>query len=399
MRDVAVLADPAVPLVVHLIYKLDFGGLENMLVQRINRMPAGAYRHAVVALTEITDFASKISKPGVGLYQLHKQPGSSPGTHLALWKLLRRLRPAVLHTYNLSAIEYAPAALLAGVPVRINGAHGREVSDPDGLNPRHRLLRRLMLPFYDCCYGNSADLVAWNRTVIGVPEHKSRLLGNGIDTDRFQPSSRDPLLAASGFAADSIVIGTVGRVQAVKGHAGLVDAFLALRSMAPAQAARLRLAVIGDGPQLAQLRAKVEQAGLQAQVWLPGARSDIAELLGGVDVFAMSSLAEGTPGSALEAMACALPVVGTRVGGLPEVIEEGSTGALVPPADARAMAGALMRYIASPELARAHGDAGRQRVLRLYNMNAMVAAYQGLYDNLCERKTQFRKQEKSCVES
>ncbi|WP_426116201.1 TIGR03088 family PEP-CTERM/XrtA system glycosyltransferase [Massilia sp. PWRC2] len=399
MADVAVLDDPTVPLVVHLIYKLDFGGLENMLVQRINRMPATAYRHAVVALTDITDFANKISKPGVGLYALHKQPGSSPGTHLALWQLLRQLRPAVLHTYNLSAIEYAPAALLAGVPVRINGAHGRELSDPDGLNPRHKLLRRLMLPFYDCCYGNSADLVAWNRSVIGVPEHKSCLLGNGIDTDRFQPGPRAALLAASGFASDSMVIGTVGRVQAVKDHAGLVDAFIALRASMPAQAARLRLAVIGDGPHLAQLRAKVSAAGLDGQVWLPGARSDVAALLGGVDVFAMSSLAEGTPGSALEAMACSLPVVGTRVGGLPEVIDDGVSGLLVPPADPAAMAAALAHYVASAELARQHGAAGRQRVMRLYNLNAMVAAYQGLYDKLCERKTAFRKQEKSCVES
>jgi sugar transferase (PEP-CTERM/EpsH1 system associated) len=288
MKQREVLDDPALPLVVHLIYRLDFGGLENMLVQRLNRMPANAYRHAVVALTDITDFADKISKPGAGLYELHKQPGSSPGTHLALWKLLRRLRPAVLHTYNLSAMEYAPAALLAGVPVRINGAHGREVSDPNGLNPRHNLLRRLMLPFYDVCYGNSADLVAWNRKVIGVPKHKSHLLGNGIDTDKFQPGSRNALLAAAGFAADSIVIGTVGRVQAVKDHAGLVDAFVQLRALLPEYAKRLRLAVIGDGPQLAELRSQVEKAGLQAVVWLPGARSDIASLLGGLDVFAMS---------------------------------------------------------------------------------------------------------------
>ena len=384
---------------VHLIYKLDFGGLENMLVQRLNRMPAASYRHAVVALTEITDFADKITKPGVGLYSLHKPPGSAPGTHLALFKLLRRLRPAVLHTYNLSAIEYAPAALLAGVPVRINGAHGREVSDPDGLNPRHNLLRRLMLPFYDCCYGNSADLVAWNRDTIGVPERKSTLLGNGIDTDKFQPGNRRALQAASGFADDSIVIGTVGRVQAVKDHAGLVDAFIAVRAELPAFASRLRLAVIGDGPQLTQLRAKVEAAGLADAVWLPGARSDVAALLGGIDVFAMSSLAEGTPGSALEAMACGLPVVGTRVGGLPEVIDEGVTGALVPPADPKAMAAALSRYIVSSGLAQRHGGAGRQRVLQLYNMGAMVAAYQSLYDNLCKRKTEFRKQNKSCVES
>jgi sugar transferase (PEP-CTERM/EpsH1 system associated) len=388
-----------VPLVVHLVYRLDFGGLENLMVERINRMPAEAYRHAVVALTDSTDFAKRIKKPGVALYSLHKQPGVGLQTHAALWKLLRRLKPAVLHTYNLAATEYAPVAMLAGVPVRINGAHGRDARDPDGTNPRHRLLRRLMLPFYDCCYGNSADLVAWNRDFIGVPEHKSRLLGNGIDTDKFHPHRDGQPRALTGFGADCIVIGTVGRIQDVKDHAGLVDAFILLRARLPQLRARLRLAIVGAGPLLPELRAKVDGAGLAGQVWLPGARSDVAEILGELDVFAMSSLAEGTPGSALEAMASGLPVVGTRVGGIPEVIDENVTGALVPPADPSAMAEALARYVLAPELASRHGAAGRERILRKYNMPAMVAAYQSMYDTLCERKTKFRRPVKSCVES
>ena len=143
----------------------------------------------------------------------------------------------------------------------------------------------------------------------------------------------------------------------------------------PEQAARLRLAIVGDGPLLATLRAKVDAAGIADQVWLPGARTDIADILRGLDIFAMSSIAEGTPGSALEAMASGLPVVGTRVGGIPEVIDEGVTGQLVPavrPGRHGRRAGALRarrrRWRAS------HGAAGRERILRHYNMNAMVAA-------------------------
>jgi sugar transferase (PEP-CTERM/EpsH1 system associated) len=385
------------PLVVHLIYRLDFGGLENLLVERINRMPEGAYRHAVVCLTGYTDFAHKIRRPGVALYTLDKRPGLSLGTHGALWKLLRRLRPAILHTYNLSAIEYAPAGLLAGVPVRINGAHGRDANDPAGTNRKHNLLRRLMLPFYDCCYANSADLLAWLRAVIGVPEHKSRLLANGIDADRFAPRGITSDASPLPFDRSCIVIGTVGRVQDVKDHATLLAAFVLLRARLPEQRERLRLAVIGDGPLLAALRAQAAAAGVAAQVWLPGARTDVAEILRGLDVFAMSSIAEGTPGSALEAMASGLPVVGTRVGGIPEVIDDGVTGHLVPPSDAPALAAALERYVRDPALAARHGAAGRERVLCKYNMSAMVAAYQALYDTLCERKLQFRKPIK-CVE-
>ncbi|MET0320888.1 MAG: glycosyltransferase, partial [Duganella sp.] len=161
-------AQPLAPLVVHLVYRLDCGGLENLLIERINRMAPERYRHAVVCLTGYTAFAGRIRRPGVALHALDKPAGAAPRTHLHLWRLLRRLRPAILHTYNLSALEYAPAALLAGVPVRINGIHGRDAADPQGLNRRHRLLRRLMLPFYDHCYANSADLLAWLRTAIGV---------------------------------------------------------------------------------------------------------------------------------------------------------------------------------------------------------------------------------------
>ena len=393
----------AAPLVVHLVYRLDFGGLETLMVERINRMPADAYRHAVIALTDYTDFAKKIRKPDVALYALHKRAGLSLGTHLALWKLLRKLRPAILHTYNLAAMEYAFPALLAGVPVRINGAHGRDAGDPNGTNRKHNLLRRAMLPFYDCCYANSADLLAWNRGVVGVPEHKSRLLGNGIDTEKFAPrgdAQRTEVSssAPTGFGPDCIVIGTVGRVQDVKDHASLVDAFLLLRERLPQLRDRLRLAIVGDGPLLAAIRAKAAAAGIADAVWLPGARTDIADILRSLDVFAMSSLAEGTPGSALEAMASGLPVVGTRVGGIPEVIDDGVTGFVVPVSDPAAMAEALARYVADPALAERHGAAGRERVLRKYNMTAMVAAYESLYDSLCERKTKFRKPIKSCVE-
>ncbi len=379
------------PLVVHLTYRLDFGGMETLMIERINRMPAGAYRHAIVCLTHYTDFAKKISKPGVELYALNKAPGLSLGTHGALWKLLRRLKPAIVHTYNLSAIEYAPAALLAGVPVRINGAHGRDADDPDGSNRKHNMLRRLMLPFYDCCYANSDDMLAWSRRVIGVPEQKSRLLSNGIDADKFRPRADSDDAAVHPFGPGVIVIGCVGRMQAVKDHATLVDAFILLRDLVPLQRSALRLAIIGDGPLLEKIRARVAQAGIADLVWLPGARTDIAAILRSIDVFALSSIAEGTPGSALEAMASALPVVGTRVGGIPEVIEDGVTGAIVPPSDPKAMAQALARYAGDPELARRHGAAGLERVRRKYAMGAMVAAYQSLYDSLCERKIKLRK--------
>lgn len=388
------------PLIVHLVYRLDCGGMENLMVERINRTPPGCYRHAVVCLTGYTAFACRITFPGVALYALDKPPGLALTTHVALWRLLRQLRPTVMHSYNLSAIEYAPIALLAGVPVRINGAHGRDAKDPQGRNRKHNLLRRLMIPFYDYCYANSAEMLAWNRKVIGVPIHKSRLLPNGIDIERYRPANDDdnddPLIRH--FGNDCLVIGSVGRIEAVKDHRTLVTAFGALRARRPDLAARLRLAIIGDGPLLLALREQVAVAGLSQSVWLPGRRDDVAEILRGLTVFALPSIAEGTPGAALEAMASGVPVVSSNVGGAPEVVADGVTGALVRASDHMALSIALERYAADPALVDEHGRAARARVVQHYGMQAMVESYQALYDELCKRKLKLTKWVKSCAE-
>jgi sugar transferase (PEP-CTERM/EpsH1 system associated) len=389
------------PLIVHLIYRLDFGGLETMLVERINRMPAERYRHAVVCLTHYTEFSKKITKPGVELFSLHKPPGMALRTHAKLWKLLRKLKPAIVHTYNLSAVEYGITTLLAGVPVRINGSHGRDACDPDGKNRKHNFLRRMMIPFYDCCYSNSGDLKSWNEAVVGVPASKSRLLHNGIDTQVYSPrTGQDNGHEFGGFPSGSFVIGTVGRVQEIKDHLGLIDAFIRLQAMLPEHKANLRLAIIGDGPLLPALKAKVEAAGIADVVWLPGARTDVAAILRTFSLFVTSSIAEGTPGSVLEAMATALPVVGTRVGGVPEVVAENVTGLLVPPRDPQALAAAIANYVVEPGLAAQHGRAGLARISQKYSMGAMLSEYLEMYDSLFKSKVKNPLQgvTKSCVE-
>lgn len=371
------------PLVVHLIYRFDFGGLETLVAECINRMPPQQYRHAVVCLTGYTEFARKISRDDVEIIALDKQPGLGLGTHLKLWKLLRRLKPAVLHSYNLSAVEYAFTAAMAGVPVRVHAEHGRDAGDPHGLNRKHNLLRRGVTPFIDRYVPVSEDLQRWLRQVVGVPDAKTLMIANGVDTERFLPQ------AHAGRA--EFVIGTVGRVQDVKNHSGLVDAFIRLRELLPDQRHRLRLAIVGDGPLFGSIRDKVHAAGLDEVVWLPGSRTDIADLMSGFDVFALPSIAEGTPVTILEAMACGLPVVASKVGGIPEVVEQMATGLLVPPSDPAALAEALAIYVQDPQLAARHGAAGRARVERSNSIAAMVAGYARLYDTLRASKTKLSK--------
>jgi len=386
------------PLVVHLIYRLDFGGLETLVVECVNRMPADKYRHAIVCLTDYTDFANKITKPGVEIYALHKPPGLGLGTHLAIWKLLRRLQPTVLHTYNLSTIEYTPAAMLAGVPVRVHAEHGREATDPDGKNRKHNMLRRMMIPFVDVFVPVSGDLQRWLTREIGVPDKKNVLVNNGVDTARFAPKVSDVSSPTHPFSKDSFVIGTVGRIQEVKNQRALVEAFMHLLDLLPSERHRLRLAIVGDGPLLPALRQQVKDAGIADLVWLPGARTDIPEIMRGFSVFALPSIAEGTPVTILEAMSIGLPIVATRVGGIPEVVVDGSVGALVPPRDPTALAAALATYANQPGLVVHHGAAGRKRVEQEYSLASMLAGYTQLYDRLCAAKTKIDGSYTSCAE-
>jgi sugar transferase (PEP-CTERM/EpsH1 system associated) len=380
----------SIPLVVHLIYKLDVGGLETLLVDCVNRMPSDKYRHAIICLTDYTEFSKKITRKDVAIFSLNKKPGLGLSTHFAIWKLFRKLKPSILHTYNLSAIEYTLAATLAGVPVRIHAEHGRDTSDPDGTNWKHNLLRRLLIPLVDCFIPVSKDLQNWLRTRIHVPDAKNLLINNGVDIRQFcVEKGPDTLRTESKFPADSFIIGTVGRIQDVKNHAGLIDAFILLREMLPAEKSRLRLAIIGHGPLFSKVETKIKDAGLADVVWLPGARDDVANLMQSFSVFAMTSIAEGTPVVILEAMASGLPIIATKVGGIPEVVIDGVTGSLVPVSESAAFAKALSKYIVATDTLAAHGAEGRKRVEDIYSVEAMLAAYTGLYDKLRVAKLIF----------
>jgi sugar transferase (PEP-CTERM/EpsH1 system associated) len=387
---------PLVPLVAHLIYRLDIGGLETLLVDAINRMPAHRYRHAVICLTDYTEFAQRITRPGVELYALHKPPGLELVTHKRLFKLLRTMRPDVLHTYNLGTIEYHATALLARVPVRVHAEHGRDASDPHGINRKHNLLRRLLVPAIDRYVPVSRDLARWLRGTVGIPQSKIELIDNGVDTERFRPATEASNEAWN--APDAFVIGSVGRLQDVKDQATLIDAFALLRNMLPEQRERLRLVLVGDGPLRARLAQQIADGGLQDCAWLPGARSDVAPVMRSFSLFALSSIAEGTPVTILEAMASGLPVVSTAVGGIPDLVQDGVSGALVPPGDAQRLAEALATYVLDAERTRLHGAAGRARIEQQYSVSAMLAHYVALYDGLRKTKIPFQEVITPCAE-
>ena len=372
------------PLVAHVLHRFDTGGLENCVVNLINRMPAERFRHAVIALTEITEFSRRIERNDVQLIALNKPPGQGLWMFPRMRSLLRDLQPAIVHTRNLGALEMAAPAAWAGVPVRIHGEHGWDINDPDGRSRKFRLTRRLYRPFVHHYVALSRHLERYLVDHIGVAPKRVAQLYNGVDAQRFQPrgAERRPI-AGSPFASPELwLVGTVGRLSPIKDQVMLARAFVRALALAPEARQRLRLVIVGDGP----LRAEVEQvlvdAGVGDLAWFAGDRKDVPEVMRGLDAFALPSIAEGISNTILEAMATALPVVATEVGGNTELLADGVTGRLVPARDADTMARVLVEDFREPGVARERGRRARLEVERRFTLDGMVTAYADLYDRL-----------------
>lgn len=386
----------APPLVVHLVYRFDTGGLENGVVNLINHMPASAYRHAVVALTEVVPaFAARIRRDDVQFMSLHKPPGHGVKLYPRLLQLFRELQPAIVHTRNLAALECQVPAALAGVPVRIHGEHGRDAHDPDGSVRRYQWLRRAYRPFVHRYVALSRELAHYLEHRVGVPPQRIAQIYNGVDLTRFDRGSATRFAPPGCPFSDPalFVVGTVGRMQTVKAQPLLAQAFVRALQMQPALRERLRLVMVGDGPLRADAQAVLDAAGVRDLAWLPGERADVPDVMRGLDCFVLPSLAEGISNTILEAMACALPVLATAVGGNAELVVtagKGQTGRLVPAGDVAALAAGLIAMSADAAAAVEMGRAGRERVERQFSLRSMVASYQSLYDRLLAERITTR---------
>ena len=376
------------PLVVHIIHRLAAGGMENGLVNLINHMPGERYRHAIVSLTDATDFRERIRRPDVPVISLHRQPGRDYGVHRRVWQTLRRMRPAIVHTRNLAALECLVSAGLAGVPGRVHGEHGRDMYDLDGVNAKYRLLRKAIRPLAQRYIAVSRDLAQWLVRTIGIRPERVAQIDNGVDVSRFRPRTGSRVsIGPDGFVgSETFVIGSVGRMEPVKDPLTLARAFAHLITVDPGARERARLVMIGGGSLLAEVREVLRRGGAEHLAWLPGEREDIPELMQGMDLFALTSLREGISNTILEAMASGLPVVATSVGGTPELVVADETGTLVAPSDPVALADVISGYVGDAARSSRHGDAGRRRVHSRFSLTAMVDGYLAVYDGIVKNR-------------
>ncbi len=375
---------PIAPLIVHIVFRFDTGGMENGMVNLINQLPEERFRHAVICLSGYGDFRHRIRREDVAFHDLGKRPGHDLSWYSRLYRLLRQLKPDLIHTRNLNALEAQFVAVLAGVPARVHGEHGRDVFDLEGKNWKYNLLRRAASLVVQRYITVSRDLADWLAHTVGIKPARITQIYNGVDQERFSPRGgerRSELATAGFFDAANCVIGSVGRMAAVKDYPTLVKAFIRLCRQSP-DPTGLRLVIVGDGPARAECQSLLDAAGLSRQACFPGDRSDTPDWLASFDLFVLSSLGEGISNTILEAMASGLPVVATRVGGTPELVEEGKTGTMWTPGDVDGLAALLAGYAADPARRQREGAAARDRVERTFSWPKAAAAYQAVYESL-----------------
>ncbi|MEA3407267.1 MAG: glycosyltransferase [Chloroflexota bacterium] len=364
-----------------LITELNVGGAERIVEQLASQLPRNRYRAQVACLYDPHAIGADIQAAGIPVINLDMQAKWDLRAPYRLLRLLREENVQILHAHLFHAhLLAAIVGKLAGTPVIIATRHSVEIGG------QHReTINRWIRPLCDAVVAVSKDVYQAEVQRSGIDPKKVTMIPNGVqlrEFSNFDPAAAEKLRDAWSIQPETAIIGTVGRFVTPKGHIYLLDALASLRNQMP----DIRALIIGDGPLRSSIETSVKALGLAEIVILTGTRHDIPELLSLLDLFVLPSLWEGLPIAILEAMAAGLPVVATRVGGVPEVVVDGETGLLVPPGDPDALAQAILRLLRDPDLRHRMGQAGRARVAEHFSVEQMVRKTEALYERLLAEK-------------
>jgi glycosyltransferase involved in cell wall biosynthesis len=361
--------------VLYIAHTFMVGGAEEMVLNLVRHLP-DRFDPIVCCIGEPGPIGEEIQKTGVPFHAFHLNPGVRRPWHvLGIARRFRELQPDIVHTFLLTASLYGRlGAVVAGVPIII----GTEVNIYEHKKLLHAVAERLLLRGTDRVIASAESVRTFYVRQVHADPAKIDVIYNAVDWSQLvTTASRDAVRTSVGVPAGSPLAGIIARLTEQKAHRYLFDAM----AETPALAA-LHLLVVGDGELRDDLRQRADRLGLSGRVHFLGARRDLGDLLSSIDIFVMPSLWEGLPLSMVLAMGAGLPVVATRVAGIPEVVHDGVTGLLVPPADVPALGSALSRLVADPALRRTIGAAACAFVRPRFGVDGYVAAVTGLYDQL-----------------
>jgi sugar transferase (PEP-CTERM/EpsH1 system associated) len=352
--------------VMHVVYCLDVGGLETFVVD-LAQQYAGQLECTIACLTGPGDLSARFHGP---IHYLYKREGIDFRSSVSLYRLIKQHNPDLIHTHNQAANLYASlAAFMARRPV-VYTKHGRSDGARQG---KMMLIDRLASGITDHVVCVSNDVRELTISEGRLSECKVSVIGNGINVEKYGPQQVTENMG--GGVGKRVVIGCVARLAPEKDHHTLLASCKILRD----RGRDLKVVLVGDGVCRGAIESYLEEHDLKGVVELLGTRHDVAALLSSFDVFAMTSLTEGMSLTLLEAMAAALPVVTTSVGGNPEVVTDGVTGFLVPPQSPLLFADKLEALLVDGALRTSLGSAGRSRVVRDFSLRITADRYLDLY--------------------
>jgi len=356
------------------IGQLHRGGAERQTYELATRLLGGPCEPFVYCLSPVVEpFGPMLGAAGVPLRVLPRRKSYEPRRVLALARLFSRDRLDVVHSMANSPNLYSYLAiLLAG---RRPFLASNRAMDPTVSRTTARV-NRLVYRRCDRVVVNSRTGAAFTSAFYRVPPDKIDVIPNGLDISRFT-STADPARTRSslGIPSGSPVLGFVGRFSPEKRPEWFLEA---CRRVAP-RVPEARFLMVGDGPCLADVRRRAFEAAVDSKVIFTGFRDDTPDLLAAMDLLLLTSSQEGLPNAILEAMAAGRPVVATDVGGCRELVEEGTTGHLVPPDDPEGLAERAVRLLSLPDRGRSLGEAGRRRVFAEFSAEAMAGRVRDLY--------------------
>jgi len=388
--------------VVHIITRLDHGGSARETLQTVLGHDRGRFRVSIAfgrpETTTADDAAllkadlQQLGQADVSVFQVPPlvreiNPVLDAWATVALWRLLRRVRPEVVHTHTSKAGAVGRlAARLAGIPVVIHTPHGHIFYGYYGsvASAIIRLLERHLAKITDRIV-TLTDRGAQEHVQYKIASPQKFVTihgGNSLAQFRSLRVNATVKRKELGLPPEGPIIGTVGRLVPIKGHTWLLRAVPRVLAEFP----QASVVLIGDGPLLGELKELADELGITPHVVFLGTRHDIPECLAVLDLFVLPSLNEGMGRALVEAMAVGCPVVATRVGGIPDVVADGTTGLLVPPRDDRALAEAILTLLRDRSRRAAYGEAARRYVDGRFDIETMVHNIERLYDEVWQEK-------------
>lgn len=365
--------------VLYLSHAFAVGGAEEMVLNLVRHLPP-QYVPAVACIHEAGPIGLEIERTGVPFKVLGLEPGVlRPFDVLRLRDFLYECQPDIVHTFLLTGSLYGRfAAMMARVPVVI----GTEVNVYERKRPLHALAERWLMRGTDAVVASAESVRDFYIRQVKADPSKVEVIYNAVDWAQLQATvGRDELRASLDVPAGVPLLTIIARLTEQKGHRILLDA------LARPDLAHAHLLVVGDGPLRDTLERQAAGLGLSARVRFVGARRDLGNILDATDVFVMPSFWEGLPLAMVLAMGAGLPVVATRVAGIPEVVQDGVTGLLVPPGDSSELGAALSRVVNDDTTRVLLGQAARAFVRPRFGVDGYVQSVTALYDRLMAGRT------------